>query len=61
MNMEEVRNPHRIYPGQQLVLDKIGRTRPPARTRPAAASAGDHPGVAAHARRIAGRHGACRR
>ena len=22
MNMEEVRNPHRIYPGQQLVLDK---------------------------------------
>lgn len=22
MNMDEVRNPHRIYPGQQLVLDK---------------------------------------
>ena len=28
MNMEEVRNPHRIYPGQQLVLDKSdGRAR----------------------------------
>jgi LysM repeat protein len=24
MNMEEVRNPHRIYPGQQLVLEKSG-------------------------------------
>jgi len=23
MNMQEVRNPHRIYPGQQLVLEKI--------------------------------------
>jgi hypothetical protein len=23
MNMEQVRNPHRIYPGQQLVLEKI--------------------------------------
>ena len=30
MNMEEVRNPHRIYPGQQLVLEKIGRPGPPA-------------------------------
>ena len=28
MNMEEVRNPHRIYPGQQLVLEKSdGRAR----------------------------------
>jgi len=28
MNMEEVRNPHRIYPGQQLVLEKAdGRAR----------------------------------
>jgi hypothetical protein len=28
MNMEEVQNPHRIYPGQQLVLDKSdGRAR----------------------------------
>jgi hypothetical protein len=28
MNMEEVRNPHRIYPGQQLYLEKIdGRAR----------------------------------
>jgi LysM repeat protein len=28
MNMEEVRNPHRIYPGQVLVLEKIdGRAR----------------------------------
>ena len=24
MNMEEVRNPHRIYPGQRLVLEKLG-------------------------------------
>ena len=24
MNMDEVRNPHRIYPGQQLVLEKVG-------------------------------------
>ncbi|WP_435531260.1 LysM peptidoglycan-binding domain-containing protein [Ramlibacter albus] len=24
MNMNEVRNPHRIYPGQQLFLDKVG-------------------------------------
>jgi hypothetical protein len=24
MNMQEVRNPHRIYPGQRLVLEKIG-------------------------------------
>jgi nucleoid-associated protein YgaU len=28
MNMEEVRNPHRIYPGQQLVLERLnGRAR----------------------------------
>lgn len=28
MNMDEVRNPHRIYPGQQLVLDRSdGRAR----------------------------------
>src|SRR5438132_2479919 len=28
MNMQEVRNPHLIYPGQQLVLEKIdGRAR----------------------------------
>ncbi len=28
MNMEEVRNPHLIYPGQQLVLEKVdGRAR----------------------------------
>lgn len=28
MNMEEVKNPHRIYPGQQLYLEKIdGRAR----------------------------------
>lgn len=28
MNMQEVRNPHRIYPGQQLVLEKVnGRAR----------------------------------
>jgi hypothetical protein len=28
MNMEEVRNPHRIYPGQQLFLEKLdGRAR----------------------------------
>jgi hypothetical protein len=28
MNMEEVHNPHRIYPGQQLVLEKVdGRAR----------------------------------
>lgn len=24
MNMDDVRNPHRIYPGQQLVLEKLG-------------------------------------
>ena len=24
MNIEEVRNPHRIYPGQELVLEKVG-------------------------------------
>ena len=38
MNMEEVSNPHRIYPGQQLVLDKSdGR----ARLRMAKAAAGE--------------------
>jgi hypothetical protein len=40
MNMEEVRNPHRIYPGQQLVLEKVdGR----ARLRMRSASTGDIP------------------
>ena len=41
MNIQEVRNPHRIYPGQQLYLDKSGGRaacacagRPPARRRP---------------------------
>ncbi len=24
MNMQEVRNPHRIYPGQQLILERMG-------------------------------------
>jgi len=24
MNLQDIRNPHRIYPGQQLVLDKSG-------------------------------------
>ena len=31
MNLEQIRNPHLIYPGQVLVLEKIGRPRPPAR------------------------------
>ena len=36
MNLQDIRNPHRIYPGQQLVLEKInGRAR--LRTRQAAA------------------------
>ena len=40
MNMEEVRNPHRIYPGQQLVLEKMdGRAR--LRLRGSARADGD--------------------
>jgi len=40
MNLDDIRNPHRIYPGQQLVLEKVnGRAR--LRTRQAAA--GDPP------------------
>ena len=36
MNLQDIRNPHRIYPGQQLVLEKLnGRAR--LRTRQAAA------------------------
>jgi nucleoid-associated protein YgaU len=36
MNMEEVRNPHRIYPGQHLVLEKLdGRARLRVRGGPA--------------------------
>ena len=42
MNMEEVRNPHRIYPGQQLVLEKIGGR---ARLRVQQAQGGDVPTV----------------
>ncbi len=39
MNLEEVRNPHRIYPGQQLVLEKTdGRAR--LRVRQAAQGGG---------------------
>jgi hypothetical protein len=42
MNMEEVRNPHRIYPGQQLVLEKVdGRAR--LRLRGTAQGEGDAP------------------
>lgn len=39
MNLDDIRNPHRIYPGQQLVLDK-SNGRGTLRTRQAAA-AGD--------------------
>ena len=40
MNLEEVRNPHRIYPGQQLVLEKSdGRAR--LRLRGSARTEGD--------------------
>lgn len=42
MNMEEVRNPHRIYPGQQLVLEKLGDR---ARLRIQQAQGGDIPTV----------------
>lgn len=42
MNMEEVRNPHRIYPGQQLVLEKIGDR---ARLRVQQAQGGEVPTV----------------
>ena len=42
MNMQEVRNPHRIYPGQQLFLDKSnGRAR--LRMGTAAAAEGEAP------------------
>jgi hypothetical protein len=42
MNMQEVRNPHRIYPGQQLVLEKSdGRAR--LRIRQAADGSGNIP------------------
>jgi nucleoid-associated protein YgaU len=40
MNMEEVRNPHRIYPGQQLVLEKSGGR---ARLRLRGTAQGDAP------------------
>jgi hypothetical protein len=39
MNMDEVRNPHRIYPGQQLVLDK-SNGRATLRVRQASSSDG---------------------
>lgn len=39
MNMDEVRNPHRIYPGQQLVLDK-SNGRATLRVRQAASTDG---------------------
>jgi len=42
MNMEDVRNPHRIYPGQQLVLEKIGDR---ARLRVQQAQGGEVPTV----------------
>lgn len=42
MNMQDIRNPHRIFPGQQLFLDKSnGRAR--LRAARAAAAAGDAP------------------
>jgi LysM domain-containing protein len=42
MNMQEVRNPHLIYPGQQLVLEKLdGRAR--LRLRASAEAAGQAP------------------
>ena len=43
MNMEEVHNPHRIYPGQQLVLEKMdGRAL--LRLRPTAQGGAEMPG-----------------
>lgn len=42
MNLEEVRNPHRIYPGQQLVLEKVGGR---ARLRVQQAQGGEVPTV----------------
>ena len=39
MNLQDVKNPHRIYPGQQLVLDKTNG-RATLRTRQAGASDG---------------------
>ena len=41
MNLEQIRNPHLIYPGQVLFLDKIGRPRPPAHGRSRSAARGD--------------------
>jgi hypothetical protein len=42
MNMQDIRNPHRIFPGQQLFLDRSnGRAR--LRAARAAAAAGDAP------------------
>ena len=39
MNLQEIKNPHRIYPGQQLVLDKTNG-RATLRTRQASAADG---------------------
>ena len=39
MNLEDIKNPHRIYPGQQLVLDKVNG-RATLRTRRAGANNG---------------------
>ena len=50
MNMQEVRNPHRIYPGQQLVLEKIDGLRAPAHAAGGRAGHADrhHARFAAH-------------
>jgi LysM repeat protein len=42
MNLQEIRNPHRIYPGQQLVLDK-SNGRAPLRLRQAGGAADGPP------------------
>jgi nucleoid-associated protein YgaU len=44
MNMAEIKNPHLIYPGQQLYLDKSGG-RARLRMGQAAAAAGDSTGI----------------